>query len=91
MEQPAFVLVSKVVLINGNQFLVEDFLKNITFRVKLGDHLSNKGIVKSGISKGSVLGPMKCFSFPLIHFSGLYKTRDAHALINLVVVHDVCF
>ncbi len=37
---------------------MEEFLKKITFRVKLGGHLSNKGIVKSGISKGSVLGTL---------------------------------
>ncbi len=37
---------------------MEEFLKKRTFRVKLGSHLSNKGIVKSGISKGSVLGTL---------------------------------
>ncbi len=37
---------------------VEDFLKNRTFRAKLGGHLSNEGIVISGVPQGSVLGPL---------------------------------
>ncbi len=37
---------------------VEEFLKNRTFRVKLGGHLSSEGIVKSGVPQGSVLGPL---------------------------------
>ncbi len=36
---------------------VEDFLKNRTFRAKLGGHLSNEGIVISGVPQDSVLGP----------------------------------
>ncbi len=36
---------------------VKEFLKNTTFRVKLTGHLSSYGIVKSGVSQGSVLGP----------------------------------
>ncbi len=37
---------------------VEEFLKNRTFQVKLGGHLSSKGIVKSGVPQDSVLGPV---------------------------------
>ncbi len=37
---------------------VEAFLKNRTFRVKLGGHLSSEGIVKSSVPQGSVLGPL---------------------------------
>ncbi len=37
---------------------VEEFLKNWTFRVKLGGHLSSEGIVNSGVPQGSVLGPL---------------------------------
>ncbi len=35
---------------------VEEFLNNRTFRVKLGDHRSCEGAVKSGALQGSVLG-----------------------------------
>ncbi len=35
--------------------LVEEFLKNRTYRVKLGGHLSSEGIAKSGVPQGSVL------------------------------------
>ncbi len=37
---------------------VEEFLKNMTFRVKLGRHLLSDSIVKSGVPQGSVLGPL---------------------------------
>ncbi len=37
---------------------VEEFLKNRTFRGKLGGHLSSEGIVKSGVPQGSLLGPL---------------------------------
>ncbi len=37
---------------------VEEFLNNRTFRVKLGDHHSSEGAVKSGVPQGSVLGPL---------------------------------
>ncbi len=37
---------------------MEEFLKNRTFRVKLGGHLSSEGIVKSGAPQGSVLEPL---------------------------------
>ncbi len=37
---------------------VEEFLKNKTFRVKLGGHLSCEGIVKGGVPQGSVLGSL---------------------------------
>ncbi len=37
---------------------VEEFLSNRTFRVKLGDHNSSEGTVKSGVPQGSVLGPL---------------------------------
>ncbi len=37
---------------------VEEFLKNRTFRVKLGGHLSGEGIVNSGVLQGSVLGTL---------------------------------
>ncbi len=37
---------------------VEEFLKNRTFRVKLGGHLSSEDIVKSSVPQGSVLGPL---------------------------------
>ncbi len=37
---------------------VEEFLKNRTFRVKLGDHHSSVGAVKSVVPQGSVLGPL---------------------------------
>ncbi len=35
---------------------VEELLKNRTYRVKLGGHLSSEVIVKSGVPQGSVLG-----------------------------------
>ncbi len=35
---------------------VEEFLKNKTFRVKLGGHFSSEGILKCGVLQGSVLG-----------------------------------
>ncbi len=35
---------------------VEEFLKNRTFRVKLGGHLSSESIVKNDVPQGSVLG-----------------------------------
>ncbi len=34
---------------------VEEFIRNNTLRVKLGGHLSSKGIVKSGVPLGPVL------------------------------------
>ncbi len=37
---------------------VEEFLNNRIFRVKLGGHHSSVGAVKSGVSQGSVLGPL---------------------------------
>ncbi len=37
---------------------VEEILNNRTFRVKLGDHHSSEGAVKSGVLQGSVLGPL---------------------------------
>ncbi len=37
---------------------VEEFLNNITFRVKLGEHHSSVGAVKSGVPQGSVLVPL---------------------------------
>ncbi len=37
---------------------VEEFLKNRTFRVKLGDHQSSEGAVNSGVPQRSVLGPL---------------------------------
>ncbi len=37
---------------------MEEFLKNKTFQVKLGGHLSSEGIIKSGVPQGSVLGPL---------------------------------
>ncbi len=37
---------------------VDEFLKNITFRVNLGDHHLSEGTVKSGVPQGSVLGPL---------------------------------
>ncbi len=42
---------------------VEEFVKNRTFRVKLGGHLSSEGIVKSGVPQGSVLGPLLLLIF----------------------------
>ncbi len=33
-------------------------IKNRTFRMKLGGHLTSEGIVKSGVPQGSVLGPL---------------------------------
>ncbi len=39
------------------------FLKNRIYRVKLGGHLSSEGIVKSGVSQGSVLGPLLFLMF----------------------------
>ncbi len=42
---------------------VEEFLNNRTFRVKLGGHLSSKGIVKGGIPQGYVLGPLLFLMF----------------------------
>ncbi len=38
--------------------LKEEFLKHRTLRVKLGGHISSEGIVKSGVSQGSALGPL---------------------------------
>ncbi len=55
------VLVKKIVPMGFNPKItrwVEEFLKNRTFRVKLGGHLSSEGIVKSGVPQGSVLGPL---------------------------------
>ncbi len=42
---------------------MEEFLRNGTFRVKLGGHLSNEGIVKGGVPQGSVLGPLMSLIF----------------------------
>ncbi len=39
-------------------YWVEEFLKNITLRVKLGGHLSSEGIVRSGVPQGSALGSL---------------------------------
>ncbi len=36
----------------------EEFLKNMTFRVQLGGHLSSEGTVKSGVPQDTVLGPL---------------------------------
>ncbi len=55
------LLVKKTVAMEINLKIarwVEEFLKNRTVRVKLGSHLSVKGIVKSGVPQGSVLGPL---------------------------------
>ncbi len=37
---------------------VEEFLNNRVFRVKLSNHHSSVGAVKSGVPQGSVLGPL---------------------------------
>ncbi len=37
---------------------VEECLKNKTFRVKLDNHHSSEGAVKSRVPQGSVLGPL---------------------------------
>ncbi len=42
---------------------VEEFLKNRTFRVQLGGHLSSEGMVKSRVPLGSVLGPLLFLTF----------------------------
>ncbi len=42
---------------------VEEFLKNRTFRVQLGGHLSSEGIVKSCVPQGSLLGPLLFLNF----------------------------
>ncbi len=60
----AFDSVCHRLLINGEAMgihskinrWVEEFLNNRTFRVKLGDHHSSEGAVKSGAPQGSVLG-----------------------------------
>ena len=38
--------------------IISDFLKDRTFCVRIGDKLSNKFYVLSGVPKGSVLGPL---------------------------------
>ncbi len=43
--------------------LVEEFLKNITFGVKLSCHFSKEGTVKSGVPHGSVLLPLLFLAF----------------------------
>ncbi len=37
---------------------MEEFLRNRTFKVKLGAHLSGEGNVKSGVPQWSVLGDL---------------------------------
>ncbi len=55
------LLVKKMVALGINLKItrwVEEFLNNMTFQVKLRGHLSNEGIIKSGVPQGSVLGPL---------------------------------
>ncbi len=42
---------------------VDEFLKNITLRVNLGDHHSSEGTVKGGVPEGSVLRPLIFLTF----------------------------
>ncbi len=46
---------------------VEEFLNNRTFRIKLGDHHSSEGTVKSAVTKGYVLGRLLFLRFSYLY------------------------